>query len=86
MVSTKNVWLGLLMSPPILPENPKPLLYLIFLSLAAAGPAPVCACQRSLGGLALLPVIAALLAFCCALPRTRAMQLKIPALQHQLAV
>jgi hypothetical protein len=32
MVSTKNVWLRLLMSPPILPENPKPLLYLTFSS------------------------------------------------------
>src|SRR5262249_8791981 len=52
-----------------------------------AGPAPVCSCPRALGGLAMLPVIAALCAFCASLFHAHwAMQLTMLALHHRLAV
>jgi hypothetical protein len=86
MVSTKNVWLVLRMRPPVLPDNPKPLLFLTFSSSRRMLVQHLCSCHRALGGLALLPALAALRACAAALFHARwAMQRAMPALQHPLA-
>jgi len=71
MVNTKNVWLGLLMSPPILPENPKSLLYLTFSSSSRRWPS-TCVRLPTLSGKSCSATrhrCSARLC-CCALPRT----------------